>query len=151
MMFVSLNTNTTDVTSVAETDNPSKAPELIPVISWVRVFQFLNFCVVFCRPLFLFFVWPLYCLPFFDLRSLITPFGIFKLFLMNTMSTNKNLQSTTKKTKDRATRTPLKTKAERMCSGRVRTSCFSSDTRRATLLINDKGCIVMVVIILTKV
>jgi hypothetical protein len=54
-MFVSLNTNTTDVTSVAETDNPSKAPELIPVISGVRVFQFLDFCVVFCRPLFLFF------------------------------------------------------------------------------------------------
>ena len=55
MMFVSLNTNTTDVTSVAETDNPSKAPELIPVISWVRVFQFLNFCVVFCRSLFVLF------------------------------------------------------------------------------------------------
>ena len=49
MMFVSLNTNTT------ETDNPSKATELIPVISGVRVFQFLDFCVVFCRPLFPFF------------------------------------------------------------------------------------------------
>jgi hypothetical protein len=38
-MFVSLNNNTTDVTSVAETDNPSKAPELIPVISGVHVSQ----------------------------------------------------------------------------------------------------------------
>jgi hypothetical protein len=35
-MFVSLNNNTTDVTSVAETSNPSKAPELIPVINGVR-------------------------------------------------------------------------------------------------------------------
>jgi hypothetical protein len=70
---------------------------------------------------------------------------------MNTISTNNDLQCTTKKTKDRATRTPLKTRAERMCSGRVRTSCFSSDTRHATLLINDKGCIVTVVTILTKV
>jgi len=35
---VSLNDNTTDVTRVAETANPSKAPELILVISGVRVF-----------------------------------------------------------------------------------------------------------------
>jgi hypothetical protein len=49
MMFVSLNNNTTDVTSVAETASPSKAPELIPAISGVRVFQFLDFCVVFGR------------------------------------------------------------------------------------------------------
>jgi hypothetical protein len=46
---VSLNNNTTDVTSVAETSNPSKAPELISVINGVRVCQFLDFCVVFCR------------------------------------------------------------------------------------------------------
>jgi hypothetical protein len=43
---VSLNNNTTDVTSVAETSNPSRAHELIPVINGVRVFQFLDFCVV---------------------------------------------------------------------------------------------------------
>jgi hypothetical protein len=55
IMFVSLNNNTTDVTSVAETSNPSKAPELIPVINGVRVFQFLDFCVVFCRSLFVLF------------------------------------------------------------------------------------------------
>jgi len=137
-MFVSLNNYTTDVTSVAETANPSEAPELILVISGVRVFKFLDF-------------WPLYCLPFFDLWILNTPFGIFKLFLMNTISTNKYLQSTTKKTKDRATRTPLKTRGERRCSVRVSTSCFFSGTRRVTLLINDKGCKIMVVTILTKV
>jgi hypothetical protein len=28
-----------------------------------------------------FFFWSLYCLSFFDLRLLINPFGIFKLFL----------------------------------------------------------------------
>ena len=54
-MFVSLNNNTTDVTSVAETSNPSRAPELIPVINGVRVFKFLDFCVVFCRSLFVLF------------------------------------------------------------------------------------------------
>ena len=73
MNFVSLNNNTTDVSSGAETDNPSKAPALIPVISGIRVFQFLDFCVVFCRSLFVLFVWPLYFLPFFDLRFLIIP------------------------------------------------------------------------------
>jgi len=38
---------------------------------------------MFCRLLFVllyFFFWPLCCLSFFDLRILITPFGIFKLF-----------------------------------------------------------------------
>jgi hypothetical protein len=55
MNFVSLNNNTTDVSSGAETDNPSEAPALIPVISGIRVFQFLDFCVVFCRSLFVLF------------------------------------------------------------------------------------------------
>jgi len=150
-MFVSLNNNTTDVTSVAETANPSKAPELIPVISGVRVFQFLDFCVVFCRSLFVLFRLTIVFSALLRFTILITPFRIFKLFLMNMISTNNDLQSTTKKSKDRATRTPLKTRGEHRCSGRVRTSCFSSDTRRATLLINDKGCRVMVVIILTNV
>jgi hypothetical protein len=55
MMFVSLNNNTTNVTSGAETTNPSQAPVLIQVISGVRVFQILDFCVVFCRSLFVLF------------------------------------------------------------------------------------------------
>ena len=34
------------------------------------------------------------------------------------------------KTKDRVTRTPLKTGGKLMCSGRVGSSCSTSDTRR---------------------
>jgi hypothetical protein len=51
-----------------------------------NITQSLVFCVMFCRSLFVllsFFLWPLCCLFFFDLRIRITPFGIFKLFLLN--------------------------------------------------------------------
>jgi hypothetical protein len=54
-----------------------------PVFCGVRVARSLVLCVMFCRSLFVllyFFFWPLCCLSF-DLRILITPFGIFKLFL----------------------------------------------------------------------
>jgi len=47
-----------------------------PVFSGVRVTRSLVLCVVFCRSLFVllyFFLWPLCCLSFFDLRNLITP------------------------------------------------------------------------------
>jgi hypothetical protein len=44
-----------------------------PVFGGVRVARFLVFCVMFCRSLFVFFVWPLSCLSVFDLRILITP------------------------------------------------------------------------------
>ena len=47
-----------------------------PVFSGVRVARSLVFCVMFCRLLFVilsFFIWPLCCLFFFDLRILITP------------------------------------------------------------------------------
>jgi len=57
-MFASLNNtkcNTRDATSGAETNNPSKAPELIPVISEIHVFIFLDFYVVFWRSLFVLF------------------------------------------------------------------------------------------------
>ena len=37
------------------------------------------------------------------------------------------LQNITQKTKDRATQTPLKTGGECSCSGRVSSSCFTSD------------------------
>ena len=43
----------------------------------------------------------------------------------------KDMQRSTKhmhKTKDRETRTPLKTEGELMCSGRVSSSCSTSDT-----------------------
>jgi hypothetical protein len=42
-------------------------------------------------------------------------------------------QSTTQKTKDRVTRTPIKTGGELRCSGRVGSSCSTSYNRRATL------------------
>ena len=65
--------NTTCVTSGAGTAYLSGAPEVILVFSGVRVAQSLVFCVVLYRL-------PLCCLSF-DLRLLINPFGIFKLFL----------------------------------------------------------------------
>ena len=42
----------------------------------------------------------------------------------------------THRTKDRATRTPLKTGDELRCSGRVRSSCSTSGTRRVYLVID---------------
>ena len=43
-------------------------------------------------------------------------------------STTNELQNTTQKTKDRATRTPLKTGDEHRCSGRVGSSCSTCGT-----------------------
>ena len=46
------------------------------LLSYVRVTRYLVFCVMFYRLLFVFlsfFVWPLCCLSFFDLRPLLTP------------------------------------------------------------------------------
>ena len=48
--------------------------------------------------------------------------------------TNNDLQNTTQKTSIRATRTPLKTGGELRCSGRVGSSCSTSDSRRVTLV-----------------
>ena len=42
----------------------------------------------------------------------------------------------TYKTKDRETRTPLKTGGELRCSGRVSNSCSTSDIRRVNLVTN---------------
>jgi hypothetical protein len=42
----------------------------------------------------------------------------------------------TYKTKDRVTRTPLKTGGELRCSGWVNSSCPTSDTRRVNLVTN---------------
>jgi hypothetical protein len=47
-------------------------------------YSVFNFMCMFCRSFFVFMYfsfWPLCCLFFFDLRIVITPFGIFKLFL----------------------------------------------------------------------
>ena len=43
---------------------------------------------------------------------------------------------TTQKTKDRATRSPIKTGIELMYSGKVSSSCSTCDTRRVTLVAN---------------
>jgi len=51
-------------------------------------------------------------------------------------STNNDLQNITHKTKDRVTRTPLNTRGELRCSGRVGSSCSTSGTRRVTLITN---------------
>ena len=51
----------------------------------------------------------------------------------------KDKQRSTKdtyKTKDRVTRTPLKTRVELRCSGRVSSSCSTSDTRHVNLVTN---------------
>jgi hypothetical protein len=53
----------------------------------------------------------------------------------------KDQQRSTKhtyKTKDRVTRTPRKTGCELRCSGRVRSSCSTSDTRRVNLVTIEK-------------
>jgi hypothetical protein len=42
----------------------------------------------------------------------------------------------THKTKDRITRTPLKTGGELRCSGRISSSCSTSGTRRVNLVTN---------------
>ena len=77
IMLVSLNSNTTGVTSGADTSNPSGAPEFTPgfYFSWLRVAPSLVFCVVFCISLFVLlcvFFWPLRCLSF-DLLFLNNP------------------------------------------------------------------------------
>ena len=50
--------------------------------------------------------------------------------------TNNNLQNITHKTKDPATRTPLKTGGEPRWSGRVGSSCSTCDNRGVTLVTN---------------
>ena len=52
-------------------------------------------------------------------------------------TTNNNLQKNTQKTKDRETRTPPRTGHKLMCSGRVGSSCTTSDTCHASL-VTDK-------------
>jgi hypothetical protein len=51
-------------------------------------------------------------------------------------STHNDLQNNTHKTKDRVTRTPLSTEGELRRSGRVGSSCSTSDTHRVTLVTN---------------
>ena len=70
------NSNTASVTCEVGTVNHSGAPRFTSGFSGVRVSRSLVFCVVFCRSLFVllscFFL--SYCVSFFDLLFLITPF-----------------------------------------------------------------------------
>ena len=50
--------------------------------------------------------------------------------------TNNDLQNITHKTKDRVTRTPLKTGGELRCSGKVGSSRYTNGTRRVNLVTN---------------
>jgi hypothetical protein len=89
MMFVSFNSNTMAVTSGVVTVNTSRAHGFAPGFNEVRVTRSLVLCVMFGRSLFVhlsFLFWPLCCQFFFDLRILITPFVIFKLFYLHVQS-----------------------------------------------------------------
>jgi hypothetical protein len=58
---------------------------------WGSCYLIFSFMCIFHRPLFVllsFFFWPLCCLSFFELRILITPFGIFNLFLGDCVNVN---------------------------------------------------------------
>ena len=64
---------------------PSGAPEFTPVISGFRVARSSDFCVMFCRSLFVLlflFFWSLCCLFYFRFTASDYPFGIYKLFLV---------------------------------------------------------------------
>jgi hypothetical protein len=64
-------------------------------------------------------------------------FLLFFLFFCYAMlRTNNSLQSHSHKTKDWATRTPLKNGNELRCSGRVSSSCSTSGTHHVTLVTN---------------
>ena len=66
----------------------SKAPELPPVLIWVRVVRVVRslvFYIMVCRSLFVllyFFFWSLCCLFFFDIRILITSLWYLQAFLV---------------------------------------------------------------------
>ena len=82
--------------------------------------------------------------PVYHKKSLKIPKGqsesVYRRRTDNTMlkeKIQKNKQISTKhtyKTKDRVTRTPLKTGGELRCSGRVGSSCSTSDIRRVNLV-----------------
>ena len=78
-LYISITNNHGNVPLVVNTSRPF----LIHNLSCLCYSIFSLMCM-FCRSLFVllyFFFWPLCCLFFFDIRILITSFGIFKLFL----------------------------------------------------------------------
>ena len=68
-----------------------------------------------------------------------SPESVYRRRTDNTGQKKKDKERSTKhtyKTKDRVTRTPLKTAGELRCSGNVSSSCSTSDTRRVNLVTN---------------
>ena len=60
-------------------------PMTFSKISGIYIAQSLILCLVDdCLSFRLYFCWPLYCLSFFNLRHMITPFGILKTHLLST-------------------------------------------------------------------
>ena len=81
MMFVSFNSSTTGATCGAETANPCEAHEFSPVFSGVRVSRSSVFCIMFCRSLFVLFLFG-HCVVCLTIYSPDYPFDIFKLFFL---------------------------------------------------------------------
>ena len=81
-----------------------------------------------------------YCNSVFAMKSLKIPKGqsesVYRRRTDNTMAKRISTKGSTKhtyKANDRATRTPLKTRGELMCSGNVGSSCSTSGTDRVNL------------------
>ena len=103
MMFMSINSNTTGVTSGSGIANPSEAPEFTPGFSGVRAALSLVFCVLLCRLLFVLYLLAIVLSVLYLLAIVLSvlyrlaivlsvllrvtdsdyPFGIFKLFIQN--------------------------------------------------------------------
>jgi hypothetical protein len=96
--------------------------------------------MIFYRSLFVLlyvFFWPLCCLFFFDIWILVTPFGIFKLFLV-VLASNRvdHWFEHWSDWWEQITRTPLKTGSELRCSGRVSSHWSTIDIRRVNIVTN---------------
>lgn len=82
MMFVSLNSYITGVTSGAGTANPSGATELTSVVSEIRVPQFLVFFVLLCGSLFSVSLLVIVLTVLLRFTSFNYPFGNINFFFM---------------------------------------------------------------------
>ena len=81
MMFVPFNSSTTGATCGAETANPCEAHEFSPAFSGVRVSRSSVFCLMFCRSLFVLFLFG-HSVVSLTIYSPDYPFDIFKLFFL---------------------------------------------------------------------
>jgi hypothetical protein len=81
MMFLSFNSSTTGATRGAETANPCETHEFSPAFSGVRVSRSSVFFIMFCRSLFVLFLFG-HCVVCLTIYSPDYPFDIFKLFFL---------------------------------------------------------------------